>query len=45
MNIGKFSTAMNEYKSGKRDNAMMQMFAKKLSDKDVEDLAAYYAAK
>lgn len=43
MNIGKFSTAMNEYKSGKRNNAMMQMFANKLSDKDIEDLAAYYA--
>ena len=43
MNIGKFKTAMQEYKTGKRNNPMMQMFSKKLSDQDIEDLAAYYA--
>lgn len=45
LNIGKFKTAMQEYKTGKRENAMMQMFAKKLSDQDIEDLAAYYSEK
>ena len=30
---------------GNFKKAMMQMFAKKLSDQDVEDLAAYYTAK
>lgn len=44
MNVGKFKTAMNAYKSGERNNAMMQMFAKKLNDQDIEDLAAYYAS-
>ena len=44
MSVGDFKKAMDEYKSGKRNHAMMQMFAKKLSDQDVEDLAAYYAA-
>ncbi|WP_455223284.1 c-type cytochrome [Kaarinaea lacus] len=45
MSVGKFKEAMQAYKSGERNNAMMQMFAKKLSDQDVDDLAAYYAAK
>ncbi|MCI0505346.1 MAG: c-type cytochrome [Gammaproteobacteria bacterium] len=45
MNVGKFKEAMQAYKTGARNNAMMQMFAKKLSDQDIEDLAAYYAAK
>lgn len=44
MNVGKFTTAMKDYKTGKRNHAMMQMFAKKLSDQDIADLAAYYAA-
>ncbi len=45
MSVGKFKTAIQAYKSGERNHAMMQMFAKKLSDQDVEDLAAYYAGK
>lgn len=45
LDIGKFKTAMQDYKTDKRENAMMQMFAKKLSDQDIEDLAAYYAGK
>jgi cytochrome c553 len=45
MNVGKFTTAMKAYKTGERKNPMMGMFAKKLSDKDIEDLAAYFAAK
>ena len=45
MSVGKFKAAMQAYKSGERNHAMMQMFAKKLSDQDVDDLAAYYSAK
>jgi cytochrome c553 len=40
----KFIDAINEYKSGKRSNAVMKAFAKKLTDPDVADLAAYYAS-
>lgn len=40
----KFVQAMKDYKSGKRDNAMMKTFAKQLSEDDVENLAAYYAS-
>ena len=45
MNVGDFKKAMQAYKSGERKHAMMEMFAKQLSDQDVEDLAAYYAGK
>jgi cytochrome c553 len=44
MNVGNFKKAMQAYKSGERKHAMMEMFAKQLSDQDVEDLAAYYAS-
>lgn len=40
----KHVAAMQEYKSGARKHKMMQMLAKKMSDKDIEDLAAYYAS-
>jgi cytochrome c553 len=36
--------ALRDYKSGERNNAIMSGFAKALSQKDVENLAAYYAA-
>jgi len=45
LSVGKFSAAMQAYKSGERNHAMMQMFAKKLNDQDIQDLAAYYATK
>ena len=45
MKAGDFSKYMKEYKTGARKNAMMEMFAKKLNDQDVADLAAYYASK
>ena len=45
MSVGKFKSAIQAYKNGERNHAMMQMFAKKLSEQDVEDLAAYYAGK
>lgn len=35
--------ALHEYKSGKRDNAIMAGFATTLSEQDIEDLAAYYS--
>jgi cytochrome c553 len=36
--------ALRDYKSGARKNAIMAGFAGTLSAKDIEDLAAYYAA-
>ena len=36
--------ALKDYKSGKRDNAMMKRFAQPLSDQDIENLGAYYAS-
>lgn len=35
--------ALQAYKSGERENAMMQMFAGQLSEQDMADLAAYYS--
>lgn len=40
----KFVQAMNDYKSGKRDNAMMKSQTGSLSDDDIANLAAYYAS-
>ncbi len=36
--------AMQDFKSGKRDNAMMKAQAAQLSDADMANLAAYYAS-
>jgi len=36
--------AMNDYKSGKRDNAVMKGMVSSLSDQDMTNLAAYYAS-
>jgi cytochrome c553 len=36
--------ALKAYKSGERDFATMRAIAASLSDKDMEDVAAYYAA-
>jgi len=33
-----------EYKAGERGEAMMQMFCGQLSEEDMADIAAYYAA-
>jgi cytochrome c553 len=41
---GKFVQALNDYKSGKKDNAMMKAQAGSLSDADMANLAAYYAS-
>jgi len=37
-------TALKAYKSGERDFATMRAIAADLSDKDMEDIAAYYGA-
>lgn len=44
MDSAKFVTAMNEFKSGKRESKKMQGPVKKLSEDDIENLAAYYAS-
>ena len=36
--------AMKDYKSGKRNSAVMKAFAAPLNDQDIENLAAYYAS-
>ena len=36
--------ALRDYKSGTRKNPVMGGFAASLSDKDIEDIAAFYAA-
>jgi cytochrome c553 len=36
--------ALKDYKSGKRDNAVMKGMTSALSDEDASDLAAYYAS-
>ena len=37
--------ALRQYRSGERNNPLMSPFAANLSDADIADLAAYYAAK
>lgn len=36
-------TALKQYKSGERDHTTMRSIAATLSEKDIEDLAAYYS--
>jgi len=43
MDQAKFVQAMQDYKSGRKDNAMMKSQAAALSDADMANLAAYYA--
>lgn len=38
------TAALNQYKSGKRKNALMAGFSAALSVQDINDLAAYFAA-
>ena len=38
------ASALHQYKSGRRKNAIMGGFAGTLSDKDMVDLAAYFSA-
>jgi cytochrome c553 len=39
-----FAQAIKDYKSGKRDNAVMKGMVSALTDVDVANLAAYYAS-
>jgi|APFre7841882724_1041349.scaffolds.fasta_scaffold154001_1 cytochrome c553 len=39
-----FEHVLKEYRSGVRKNELMSVVAKTLSDNDIRDLAAYYAA-
>lgn len=41
---GKFIAAMDAYKAGKGDNAMMKSQAAGLSESDIADMAAYYSS-
>ena len=36
--------ALKDFKSGKRDNAVMKGMVSSLSDQDMENIAAYYAS-
>ena len=40
-----FTSAINAYKSGERDNATMQAIAASLSDSDIAALVAYFESK
>ena len=44
MEPAKFVQALNDFKSGKLNNAMMKAQAEKLSPQQEADLAAYYAS-
>jgi cytochrome c553 len=44
MDSAKFVQALQDYKSGKKDNAMMKAQAGPLSADDMANLAAYYAS-
>jgi cytochrome c553 len=44
MSEDRFAAAMADYKSGKRNHAVMKALAAPLSDQDVANLAAYYAS-
>jgi cytochrome c553 len=44
MDEAKFIQAMEDYKSGKRANAVMKGLATPLSEQDTANLAAYYAS-
>ncbi len=39
-----FIQAMKDYKSGKRNHAVMKSLATPLTDQDLENMAAYYAS-
>lgn len=42
--VSEFIQAMQDYESRKRKNGMMNRLAKRLSDEDIANLAAYYAS-
>lgn len=44
MDPDKFASALKAYRLGQRFHPMMQFFVMPMSDKDIEDLAAYFAS-
>lgn len=44
MDEAKFTQAVADYKSGKRNHAVMKGMTAALSDQDIANLAAYYAS-
>ncbi len=44
MDQKKFAQDMQDYKSGKKANGMMKSAASKLSDDDIQNLAAYFGS-
>lgn len=45
MDVDTFIKHLHDFKSGVRKNVMMEKFAKRLTDRDIENLAAFYATK
>lgn len=45
MDVDTFTKHLHDFKSGTRKNMMMERFAKRLTDRDIENLAAYFATK
>ena len=43
-NADQLVQALKDFKSGKRDNVFMKGMASSLSDRDIENVAAYYAS-
>jgi cytochrome c553 len=44
MSVEMHVKAMQDYKAGTREHKVMQMLAKKMSDEDIVNVAAYYAS-
>jgi cytochrome c553 len=45
MDVETFKQHIHDFQSGARKNVMMQRFVEKLSEQDIENLAAYFASK
>lgn len=45
MDVEVFIKHIHDFQTGTRKNVMMERFVKNLSDEDIENLAAFYAAK
>ena len=45
MDADTFKKHLHDFKSGTRKNVMMERFAKRLSEQDIENLAAFFASR
>lgn len=45
MDADQFKKHLHDFRSGTRRNVMMERFAKRLSEQDIENLAAYFASR